>query len=511
MSSFGVLDTGFRRKLFETIKAEIEADQKAAFGAGFNTAADSVTGQLNGIFADQLADVWELAQAVYSSFFPNSSSGSSLDAIGLITGAVRLPAAPTSVDVTVYSTAGTVVNVGDTITGSDGTSYRATAAVTVPAATDTIVNYAAATTGPIAAPSGSVFLSPGAGIDAIPASITCAETATYDLTGSPSFTVQVGGRSPQIITLTGGATESAASVASKISAALVGGTASVDGGAVRMTVTTGDPNTLTNTIEVTVDDAVFDWLGGAAIAGRPINLTDGDPGRDLETDADFRVRRQQLLSLPGSSTVEAILSAVGAVDGVTFINVIENDDSVTGPAPELLPPHSFEVVVEGGDDTAIAEAIFSEKPIGIQTHSGASGGDMISKTVTDSQGNEYTIDFSRPTPIYITTHGLAPPSPSDSVVISLTYDPATYGGGTQSAGDAAVKQALDDFIEALSPGDDISYQRFLCSVLDVEGVVDVTAFTYDVGDGAIMINTSIDGRSLAKLDQGDISVTSTEA
>lgn len=61
------------------------------------------------------------------------------------------------------------------------------------------------------------------------------------------------------------------------------------------------------------------------------------------------------------------------------------------------PAKSFEIIVEGGDDTEIAQAIFDSKPAGIQTYGNTS------EVIVDQYGKSHTIYFSRPTvvPIYI--------------------------------------------------------------------------------------------------------------
>ena len=59
------------------------------------------------------------------------------------------------------------------------------------------------------------------------------------------------------------------------------------------------------------------------------------------------------------------------------------------------PPHSIEIVVQGDDDDDLAQTIFDLVAGGIATT-----GD-ITKTITDSQGFEQIIKFSRPTPVDI--------------------------------------------------------------------------------------------------------------
>lgn len=59
------------------------------------------------------------------------------------------------------------------------------------------------------------------------------------------------------------------------------------------------------------------------------------------------------------------------------------------------PGHSFEIVVSGGTNLAIATAIFGAKPAGIQAY----GSTIV--PITDAFGNIYEIGFSRPTQVLI--------------------------------------------------------------------------------------------------------------
>ena len=55
------------------------------------------------------------------------------------------------------------------------------------------------------------------------------------------------------------------------------------------------------------------------------------------------------------------------------------------------PPHSIEVVVDGGDETEIAKQILNKKAGGISTFG------SVEKTLPGLYGEEITIRFNRPT------------------------------------------------------------------------------------------------------------------
>ena len=120
--AYGVTDEGFVIKRFDVIFAEIHAALKAAtqWGPGVNVAADSPLGQLLKICAEREALVWEIAQAVYDSNYPDSSTKASLDNVCALIGVARLPSTRSTVTETLTGTAGTVIGVGAIIATDPG-------------------------------------------------------------------------------------------------------------------------------------------------------------------------------------------------------------------------------------------------------------------------------------------------------------------------------------------------------------------------------------------------------
>lgn len=205
---------------------------------------------------------------------------------------------------------------------------------------------------------------------------------------------------------------------------------------------------------------------GAGSTGVTFAGESGDAvvGQDVETDADFRVRREELLRLSGASTVEAIRSAVRALDGVNQAFVFENETDTTDV--DGLPPHSIEAVISGGDEDEIGETLWETKAGGIQTYRdpGAAGRTV---TITDSQGFTHDMHFTRPTDIDM------------YVEIDITVDADVFGGGVESAGIAEVQAAIVAAGADLNIGDDVVVNKILAAAIDVAGVLDVTHLEVD--------------------------------
>lgn len=88
------------------------------------------------------------------------------------------------------------------------------------------------------------------------------------------------------------------------------------------------------------------------------------------TDAELRDLYYTSLRGIGESTIEAVTAKVAELNGVYKANILENPSSVE---KDGIPPHSFEVLVEGGDKDEILQSILASRPIGILPFTIASG------------------------------------------------------------------------------------------------------------------------------------------
>jgi uncharacterized phage protein gp47/JayE len=120
MTTYGVTSTGFVPKPLNVILDEIEAYQRANISPSINQEADGVVGQINAIMAAKFAELWEVAQGVYASQYPDSATGASLDNACALNGATRLNALKSVVTLHCTGVNGTVLAAGRHV--SDPTS-----------------------------------------------------------------------------------------------------------------------------------------------------------------------------------------------------------------------------------------------------------------------------------------------------------------------------------------------------------------------------------------------------
>lgn len=218
------------------------------------------------------------------------------------------------------------------------------------------------------------------------------------------------------------------------------------------------------------------------------NLTDGTTGRDKETNEDYRIRREQELSQAGSTTPNAIRAELLEVDDVTSVTVFYNPSDVTDS--DGVPPHAVEVLVRGGTDQAIIDAL-GELCIAAGIGSHSSGAGAVTGTWTDSQGTAHTIKFTRPAevPIY--------------VIVDLTKYAIEY----PSDGNDQVETAIVAYGNSQNSGKDAVAWGIGVQASKVAGVLDVTSVKIGLAPGPTLSTTiAITTRQLAVFDTTRITV-----
>lgn len=153
-----------------------------------------------------------------------------------------------------------------------------------------------------------------------------------------------------------------------------------------------------------------------------INPAAASGGRPRESDPELRSSYEDLPASTGSS-IDAIWGIVSGLPGVT--NVIASENTGNTEDANGLPPRSIQVVVNGGIDTDIANAIFTKKSAGIETF----GSTLV--VVIDSQGFSHNIRFTRPTAasVYVTYEVAANSEWSADSIAIMKRKAITYIGG----------------------------------------------------------------------------------
>lgn len=254
-----------------------------------------------------------------------------------------------------------------------------------------------------------------------------------------------------------------------------GGSAATITGVRFEAIDTGPIRANAGTLSV-IADPVSGWNSITA------NSLDATLGADEEADTSLRVKREAEIATFGETTTAAIRADILLVPDVLSCRVLEND---TDETVDGMPPHSFEALVRNGDEDAIAAAILAAKAAGIRSH----GTTIVA--VTDEQGEDHEIRFTRPTGrnLYIT--------------MQLAVDAATY------VGDDAIKDALVDYGDLnQAVGSDVVFTRLIRVLMEQGGVEDVPElFIGFTASPTYSLNLDVTSRQLAVYDTSRIIIT----
>lgn len=438
----GLTPTGFVTKSLQEILAGIQTYQRGKLGQSFDVSAETPQGAMNGSVASPLAELWELLAKLYASLSPNGASGQILRNLGGLVGVTPLDPKKSTATLVAIGTNGTALASGRVVSVSGtGKRFATTASATIA----NTASWAASTTyavGDIRTRSSRIYYCISAGVSASGPS----GTATSIADGTCTWRYLGDGTAHAVVACE--AEDYGPTIA-------VAGTLSV--------------------IETSV--------GGWALA---TNATDAILGRNVETDEEYRLRRNALLQQAAASTLPSLVSGVFAVSGVTACSPLENTTDTTDV--NGMPPHSFEMIVSGGTDAEVASAILSNKPAG-----GASYGNTTITGVADVLGNTHTIKFSRPVArnVYLT--------------IDLIKDNAFPADGADQ-----IKAALVAYGATLGAAQDVVRSQLFAPVDSVPGVYDITNIRLGFSASPSgTTNLAIDTREIAAFDTSRIVVNVT--
>ena len=387
MAEYGLTPNGINIKRLDVILDEMQEYLTNAWGVNVKQNPESFLNLFLTNVADELAELWEFGQDVHNCLFVTTAEGMYLDNVSQYAGVPREENMPSYYYILCTGIEGTVIP------------------------SDTIIS---STTNPV------VNFTPTASYTISRSSFNTVVVRLTSLDGS--FSVAVGGESAVVpASAASGKTELA--ILNLISTAVNGidGVSSqVDETAKTITITSDEPttsNALTlsdNMTTVTVgcvvsfateeDGDIFLPEGTITVITKAVsglksvtNVGDYIAGRLLETDTEFRQSYMDKIFSHSSRMSQSIRSAILTnCKGVSACAVYTNDGDAIDADGRY--PHSIEVVVDGGDASAIAEQILDTKADGINTYG------QNSTTVQDENGDDVIIRYTRPSRVYVFFH-----------------------------------------------------------------------------------------------------------
>jgi uncharacterized phage protein gp47/JayE len=485
---FGITDEGFVTKRLEDIKIEIEDSLRNSLGNNINLLPQGVLGQIVGIFSERESLLWELMEAVYNSQYPDTASGATLDLVASITGITRLSASESIVVLKLYGDVGTVIPSGSEISRADNSNvvFETISSSVISSGIDEVkkitfsiipdagqfkLTFNGNETGALLFNATSVDVQ--SALNNLPDLSSVLVTGDFSTGFDITFTGTDGQKPQSDLTI------SENTLVLVVAPVAVVSSTSIDGAIPSSTVAAkakevGPIEAPSGTLSV-IETPVTGWDSVE-------NELDADLGRDEESDAELKIRRDLALQQAGAATVGAIFSQLSSLDGVSTVRIFENITEIYDL--EGRPPKSYEAVIQGGDEDEIAATIWSTKPAGIQTF-----GDIL-KNILDSQGYPQQVSFSRPTGLTI------------YVTLNITAGLDFPANGASLASDAIV-----DYGKTFEVGQDvITIPKLLCTVANIDGILDIEVLVGTSASPTLSDNIIVADNEIAEFDSSRILV-----
>jgi hypothetical protein len=221
-------------------------------------------------------------------------------------------------------------------------------------------------------------------------------------------------------------------------------------------------------------------------------------GREAESDDELRERAETELAEGSRASAPALINTVRGLDGVTSGSIFINNGVLS--QIDNGDQDGFEMVVAGGNDTAIAQAIRDTMAAGDTSWSGYNG-TAVEASADLGNGQSLPTAFSRPTEVTIYVDAdLTTTSEFDGEdgVRDAIVD---YIGGLRSSGNE---------ITGLGVGEDVIYTEVMARIQMVDGVHDVQNLHIDTTDGGTnQSNVTVGEASVATADATTDSLTFT--
>lgn len=429
MSNYGVTNKGFVLKRMDTILNEIHSDLTEGFGVDTRLAGTSFLNTLITTFAGQIAELWETAQDSYYAKYPATATGVNLDHAVQYGGIHRMPNKRTCYPLH--------------CTGDDGAYIRDEAIV----ATNTM-------------PEVRLYSADEFKITRENFNIICIKVAAVE--SEALYTVTINGN--QYVYLNSNGSEG--DILEGLKAAItndeyivefntsenmlkITDTVKTRGNALVLSdnLTTSSVTTIANfftqeyghiTLPYGIVTKMVNNISGFTGVTNQLQPT---YGRLQESDIELRQSYIAKSALRSNTMIDSIVAELlNNVADVESASGYENDTDSTNERG--LPPHSIEIIVEGGDNNKVAEAILRRKAGGIQTYG------SVAVNVPGKYGDSILIHFNRPEYLYIwlkvVLHGDNGKVPANYA--SLTTESICEDGSQMVAGNNLLTQLLNEGI-----------------------------------------------------------------
>lgn len=432
---YGITQAGFEIKRMDDILDEIHADLTEGFGVDTQQSDNSFLDVMVITFANQIADLWETAQDSYFSKYPSTAEGINLDNAVQFGGVRRTPAQPTIYPLHCTGDDGTELDAGVTVGTTTMPEQRLYLDKSTEISRDSCNSLDVRVVSVVVGDTYSIVINDVTTISYTAVTnddeediLTALKTSINNLNNGFVATVLQPENEEDDILL-------------HISNSSIYVNSSFE---LTENLTTESVTTIANFITeeygkiIIPNNIITEIIDNVAGLNAVTNVIEATYGRDEETDIELRQSYIAKSALRSDTMLGSVVSEIlDKVNGVQTVSAFENDTDTTANG---IAPHSINLIVEGGNDTEIAQAILRRKAGGI----GTTG--TVHVDVPTTYGDIVGINFSRPTYIYtwvyVCVYGTNLPSNYDELITNAVY---TYIAGL-NANDNLYIQKLEQMI-----------------------------------------------------------------
>lgn len=444
MGEYGVTDKGFSVKRLDEILEEIHADLSEKFK--FNTRQDSQSflNVLITTYGGQIAELWETAQASYYAKYPSTAEGVSLDNAVQYGGIRRSPNKYSYYTLHCTGDDGTIVRQGATVATNTAPQMKLSAVSEFEITREKFNRVSVRIAAPVI---GEIY---SISINGIQYSYTSQSDDELEIIEGLGKIVNPDG---YMVTV------NESNITLDISCEAVS----------RSGILVLSDNLTTASVTVLADFATVDYgklifpNGTVTVMITNIsgfneveNLIEPTYGRLQETDVELRHSYLAKSAIRSTRMIDSICSQlINNVPNVESATGYENDTDDTDE--EGRPPHSVEIIVDGGDEAKIAAIILDKKAAGIQTYG------EIAVNVATEYGDSVPINFNRPEYVYVWMKVTldADKSHLPTNYANLTIDSIVSDSEKLQAGDNMLSQTFNDGIYSSVGG--VTYIDIKCA------------------------------------------------
>lgn len=436
MADYGVTEKGFVIKRLDEILEELHSELSEKFG--FNTRLDdqSFLNVLITTYGGKIAELWEVAQSSYYAKYPSTAEGVSLDNAVQYGGIRRSPNKYSFYTLHCTGDDGTVVRQGATVATNTAPQRKLAAVAEFEITRDKFNRVSVRVAAPV---KGEIY---SVSINGVQYSYTSTSDDELNIIQGLCSAVNPDGYKVSV---------NESDITLDIADEVVS----------RSGVMVLSDNLTTSSVTVLADFATIDYgkliFPNGTVTVMITNISGFDKvenliiptyGRIQETDIELRHSYLAKSAIRSTRMIDSICSQL--------INNVPNVESATGyenntddTDEDGRPPHSVEIIVDGGDETAIASIILDKKAAGIQTFG------KITVSVATEYGDSVPISFNRPEYVYVWM--------KVTLDAEQSYLPTNYAN---LAVDSIVKDALK-----LQAGDNMLSQTFNDGIYSTVGGV----------------------------------------